>query len=135
MSSVPDEIVLQANGIAKRYPGTVALDAINFRAYRGKVNVVIGENGAGKSTLMRILAGVEAPDEGELLLDGAAVVISSPRDAARYGIAIVHQELSVLPNLDIAENVFAGREPTMAGIVVDRGTRAQPCSRSNSRSD
>jgi erythritol transport system ATP-binding protein len=116
------EIVLQANGVTKRYPGTVALDAINFRAYRGKVNVLIGENGAGKSTLMRILAGVETPDEGELVLDGSPVRICSPRDAARHRIAIVHQELSILSNMDIAENVFAGREPTRAGVVVDRGT-------------
>jgi erythritol transport system ATP-binding protein len=122
VSSARSDVVLQANGIVKRYPGTVALDAITFRAYRDKVNVVIGENGAGKSTLMRILAGVEIPDEGELLLDGRAVVIRSPREAAGYGIAIVHQELSILANLDIAENVFAGREPTMAGVVVDRGT-------------
>lgn len=122
MSTAGSDIVLQATGITKRYPGTLALDAINFRAYRGKVNVLIGENGAGKSTLMRILAGVETPDKGELRLNGSAVLIRTPREAARHGIAIVHQELSILSNMNIAENVFAGREPTTAGVVVDRAT-------------
>ena len=125
MSAGANDIALQATGVTKRYPGTLALDAIDFRAYRGKVNVLIGENGAGKSTLMRILAGVETPDEGELLLNGSRVVIQSPRDAARHGIAIVHQELSILSNMDIAENVFAGREPTLGGVVVDRASEDQ----------
>src|SRR5436305_9083468 len=96
VSATASDVVLQATSITKRYPGTLPLDAINFRAYRGKVNVLIGENGAGKSTLMRILAGVETPDEGELLLEGCPVLIRSPREAARLGIAIVHQELSIL---------------------------------------
>jgi erythritol transport system ATP-binding protein len=122
VSAPASDIVLQATGIIKRYPGTLALDSINFRAYRGKVNVLIGENGAGKSTLMRILAGVEIPDAGEILLNGSPVIIRSPRDAARHGIAIVHQELSILSNMNIAENVFAGREPTTAGVVVDRAS-------------
>lgn len=120
MSENASYIVLQATGVTKRYPGTLALDAIDFRAHRGQVNVVIGENGAGKSTLMRILSGVETPDEGKLLLNGSPVVIQSPRDAARHGIAIVHQELSIMSNMDIAENIFAGREPTIAGLLVDR---------------
>ena len=112
MSLSESDVILHARAITKRYPGTLALDAIDFRAYRGKVNVVIGENGAGKSTLMRILAGAETPDSGDLLINGSSVVIRSPRDAARHDIAIVHQELSILANMDIAENVFAGREPS-----------------------
>jgi erythritol transport system ATP-binding protein len=112
-------IIIEGRRIAKRYPGTVALDAVDFRVYRNQVNVLIGENGAGKSTLMRILAGVEKPDEGELLLDGAHVAFDSPRAAARQGIAIVHQELSVLPNLNLTENVFAGRELVRSGVFVD----------------
>src|SRR5207244_4250477 len=99
-------------------------DSVSFRAYRNQVNVLIGENGAGKSTLMRILAGVEAADDGELQLDGSAILVRSPREAAAHGISIVHQELSVLANLDIGENIFAGREPVTAGIVVDRVTEA-----------
>ncbi|HET7102589.1 MAG TPA: ATP-binding cassette domain-containing protein, partial [Terracidiphilus sp.] len=103
-------VILEARGVTKTYPGTVALDGVTFRAYRNMVNVLIGENGAGKSTLMRILAGVEVPDQGKLLLDDLPLVLRSPRDAASHGISIVHQELSVLPNLDLADNVFAGRE-------------------------
>jgi len=120
MSATSSSVILEAHGITRRYPGTLALDEVDYRAYRGQVNVLIGENGAGKSTLMRILSGVERPDEGRLLLDGAQLTLRSPREAARHGIAIVHQELSVLPNLDLADNLFAGRELVRAGVLVDR---------------
>lgn len=113
-------VILEARSVTRRYPGTVALDRVDFRVYRNQVNVLIGENGAGKSTLMRILAGVERQDEGHLMLEGAEISLHSPRDAARNGIAIVHQELSVLPNLDLADNIFAGRELTQARILVQR---------------
>jgi erythritol transport system ATP-binding protein len=114
------DVILEVRNITKRYPGTVALNDVTFRAYRDKVNVLIGENGAGKSTLMRILAGVETSDEGQLLLDGSFIRVRSPREAASLGIAIVHQELSVLPNLDITENIFAGRELVRSAFIVDR---------------
>jgi len=120
MSTASSSVILEARAITKRYPGTIALDAVDFRAYRNQVNVLIGENGAGKSTLMRILAGVEEPDEGQLLLDGEQIALRSPREAARHGIAIVHQELSVLPYLDLADNIFAGRELVRAGLLVNR---------------
>lgn len=113
-------VVLESRAVTKRYPGTLALDAVHFRAYRNQVNVLIGENGAGKSTLMRILAGVESQDEGDLFLDGTRIVLRSPREAAQHGIAIVHQELSVLPNLNLADNIFAGRELVRSGVFVDR---------------
>jgi len=118
--SVDGDVILEARGIGKRYPGNVALDAVDFRVHRNAVNVLIGENGAGKSTLMRILAGVEQPDSGSILLDGSAIALRSPRDAATHGISIVHQELSVMPNLDISENVFAGREMLRGHTLVDR---------------
>ena len=117
------DIILEARAITKRYPGTVALDGVTFRVHRNQVNVLIGENGAGKSTLMRILAGVETADEGELLLDRVPIVVRSPREAAAHGISIVHQELSVLPNFDISENVFAGREPVKNWMFVDRASQ------------
>jgi len=113
-------LVLEARNIVKRYPGQVALNDVTFRAYAGCINVLIGENGAGKSTLMRILSGVETPDSGEIFLNGSAVQITSPRDAAQHGIAIVHQELAVLANLDVSENIFLGREMTSIGLLVDR---------------
>jgi erythritol transport system ATP-binding protein len=118
--SAPD-IILEARSTTKRYPGTIALDRVTFRARRNQVNVLIGENGAGKSTLMRVLAGVETADEGGLLLDGVPVVVRSPREAAALGISIVHQELSVLPNLDISDNIFAGRELVKSVVFTDRG--------------
>jgi erythritol transport system ATP-binding protein len=118
-------VILEARSITRRYPGTIAVDRVDFRVYRNQVNVLIGENGAGKSTLMRILAGVEQPDEGQLLLEGAEIALRSPRDATRQGIAIVHQELSVLPNLDLADNVFAGRELSRAGILINRSLEEQ----------
>jgi len=120
MTMSSPSLVLEARNIVKRYPGQLALNDVTFRAYAGCVNVLIGENGAGKSTLMRILSGVESPDSGEILLHGAPVRIASPRDATEQGIAIVHQELSVLTNLDVSENIFLGREMTSAGFLVDR---------------
>jgi erythritol transport system ATP-binding protein len=93
---------------------------VTFRVHRNQVNVLIGENGAGKSTLMRILAGVEAAETGQLLLEGTPIRVRSPREAADLGISIVHQELSVLSNLDVSENIFAGRERTKAGFFIDR---------------
>jgi erythritol transport system ATP-binding protein len=114
------KIIFEARNVVKRYPGNIALAGITYRVFRNQVNVLIGENGAGKSTLMRILAGVEKADESALFLEGERVSIRSPRDAARHGIAIVHQELAVLPNLDISENIFAGRELTLGGSIIDR---------------
>src|SRR5580658_1478052 len=114
MNQAQPDIVLEARNVTKRYPGNIALDRVTFRVHRNQVNVLIGENGAGKSTLMRILAGAETADEGRLLLNGEPIAVRSPRDATRHGISIVHQELSVLPNLDISENIFAGRELTRA---------------------
>lgn len=120
MSPSANEIILEARSITRRYPGTVALNDVTFRVHRNQVNVLIGENGAGKSTLMRILAGVETADSGDILLDGTSICVRSPREAAELGISIVHQELSVLPNLDISENVFAGREQVKAAVLLDR---------------
>jgi erythritol transport system ATP-binding protein len=118
-------LFLEAHKIVKRYPGNVALDHVDIRLYRGAVNVLIGENGAGKSTLMRILSGVESCDAGTILIEGLPITLRSPRDAAALGIAIVHQELSVLPNLAVSENIFAGRERTRAGFIDRRAQEKQ----------
>ena len=98
-------------GICKRFPGVVALDGVTVEIGKGEVLALCGENGAGKSTLMKILGGVYQPDEGEILVDGQPVKISHVNDAMKYGIAFIHQELNVLDNLDVAANVFLGREP------------------------
>jgi erythritol transport system ATP-binding protein len=108
--ALPADTVLEARDVVQKYGGITALKGVTYRVQRGKVNVLIGENGAGKSTLMRILAGVERPFSGDVLLDGRLVTFRRSADAARQGIAMVHQELNALPNLDIAENIFAGRE-------------------------
>jgi len=115
MSAPP---LLEMAGISKRFPGVVALDGVNLHVGRGEVVALVGENGAGKSTLMKILGGVHQPDAGEIHLDGQPVKIHNVNDANRYGIAFIHQELNVLDNLDVAANVFLGREPlNILGLV------------------
>jgi erythritol transport system ATP-binding protein len=104
------EVVLRAEGVSKVFGGTVALNGVDFNVYRGKVNAVVGENGAGKSTLMGIVAGVHEPTTGRILLDGAEITLSSPREAGEHGIRLIHQELLLFPNLSVAENIFAGSE-------------------------
>ena len=112
--------IMVAEKITKRFPGTVALDAVDFTVYAGAVNVLVGENGAGKSTLMKILAGVDRPTAGRLLLDGSPIEFKSTREAAHAGIGIIFQELNLYPNLSISENIFVARELTRAGIVRHR---------------
>ena len=114
------QIVLEALGMTKMYGAQIALKDVTFRVRRCAVNVLIGENGAGKSTLMRLLAGAEQASAGEIVMDGHVLHLRSPRDAAAAGIEIVHKELSVLDNLNVAENIFAGRELVHAGILVDQ---------------
>ncbi|WP_413738785.1 sugar ABC transporter ATP-binding protein [Sodalis sp. RH21] len=109
MSEKPD-IILRATGITMLYPGTLALDNVDYNVYRGKVNVIIGENGAGKSTLMNVLAGVQRPTSGQILLNGEPVSFGNTREAAAKGIGMVHQELNLSENLNVAENIFLGRE-------------------------
>jgi erythritol transport system ATP-binding protein len=111
------DVVVLAEKISKRYPGTLALDEVDFSVYKSAVNVLIGENGAGKSTLMKILAGADPPTSGRILLDGVPVEFKSTREAAHAGIGIIFQELELFPNLSISENIFIGREITRGGIV------------------
>ncbi len=106
----PANAVMRATGIRKVFPGTVALDDVDFEVHEAKVNVLVGENGAGKSTLMKILAGIELPTSGQLELNGMPLTLHGPRDAMANGIGIVHQELNLFPNLSVAENIFVGHE-------------------------
>jgi erythritol transport system ATP-binding protein len=119
------DIILKARHITKVFPGTLALDKVDFNVYRGKVNVLVGENGAGKSTLMKILAGVQQATEGQLLLDGQEIHIKSITDAERHGIGIIHQELNLFPNLSVTENIFMAREIKKNGIVIDQATQKE----------
>ena len=121
--STPD-VILRAEAITKRYPGATALDRVDFNVRRGKVNVLIGENGAGKSTLVKIIAGVKRADSGRLLLDGEELQLHSNRDADRYSIGMIHQELNLCPNLTVAENIFLARERTRHGVIDTAGQEA-----------
>lgn len=107
----PNELILlSAREIIKSYDGIHALKGVNFDIQRGKVTTLFGENGAGKSTLMKILAGVEAPTSGKINLDGQHVSFASSTAARNHGISIIHQELSLAPNLNVRDNIFMGRE-------------------------
>src|SRR5919112_1923975 len=114
--------ILQMRAIDKRFIGVHALKGVSLEVSEGEVVALLGENGAGKSTLMKVLGGVHQPDSGEVTIDGAPVRIASVSDATRYGVAFIHQELNVLDNLDVAANVYLGREPTYGGPLrlVDR---------------
>jgi ribose transport system ATP-binding protein len=114
----PHDIVMEARGISKRFPGVLALDNANFKVYAGKVNAIVGENGAGKSTLMNILSGACTEYEGHIVLCGKMVAFANTIDARNAGISMIHQELQLVPHLSIAENVFLGREHvTHAGLI------------------
>lgn len=106
----PSPVVLEGRKIVKNYGGTRALKGVDFQIRPGTVTTLFGENGAGKSTLMRILSGVEQPTSGEIYLDGQPVVFDSTTDATEKGISIIHQELSLAPNLSVRDNIFMGRE-------------------------
>jgi len=113
--------LLEMRGITKRFPGVLALDSVSLKVGHGEVVALVGENGAGKSTLMRILDGVHQPDSGKILLDGNPVRIRNVHDAIQLGIAFIHQELNTLDNLDVAANVFLGREPVNALGLINSG--------------
>ena len=113
--------LLEVRGITKRFPGVVALNNVSIAVRAGEVLAVIGENGAGKSTLMKILAGVQAPDEGQLILEGKPIVLPDCRTAMDHGIVLIHQELNLADNLSVAANISLGREPrTSLGFIDHR---------------
>jgi ribose transport system ATP-binding protein len=107
-----DGLLVEMDAIYKDFPGVHALRGCRFDLRRGEVHALVGENGAGKSTLMKILAGVYRRDAGRIRLRGSDTEIASPRAAQQLGISIIHQELSLMPNLTVAQNIFIGREPT-----------------------
>ncbi len=111
---------LRMRGVEKHFGGVYALRGVDFDLAAGEVHVLLGENGAGKSTLMNILSGVLAPDGGSIEVDGTAVRFGSPRDAQAAGIAMIHQELDLVPGLDIAANLFLGHEALTVVGTLDR---------------
>ena len=115
-----DATVLEAVGVSKSFGGIAALADVDFDLRAGEVHALVGENGAGKSTLMKILAGVHVEYDGVIRLAGAPVKFAGVQDAERAGVAIIHQELDLVPELTAADNIFLGREPLIAGTIVDR---------------
>lgn len=104
-------------GISKRFPGVIALNNVSLEVYPGEIVALVGENGAGKSTLMKTLGGIHQPDEGTIKINGETVTIQNVNDSMGLGIGFIHQELNVFPNLDVAANVFLGREPLSGGLL------------------
>ena len=111
MPEAVGDLLVEMDGISKDFPGVQALRSCRFELRRGEIHALVGENGAGKSTLMKILAGVYRRDAGRIRLNGADVDIPTPRAAQQLGISIIHQELSLMPHLTAAQNIFIGREP------------------------
>jgi ABC-type sugar transport system ATPase subunit len=119
--------VLELRNVSKRFPGVRALTDVSLAVERGQVHALLGGNGAGKSTVVNLIGGVFHPDAGEILFDGAPVRFRDPRDAVAQGVAVIHQELTLVPGLSVAENLFLGRLPRRAGMVdwreLRRGSR------------
>ena len=111
--------ILNMVNISKSFAGVHALRAVSFDLLPGEVHAILGENGAGKSTLIKVITGVHRPDSGEIFLDGQPITFTDPRHAREHGIAAIYQEPSLFPDLDIAENIFVGRQPTARGGRVD----------------
>jgi rhamnose transport system ATP-binding protein len=113
------EYILELKNISKSFSGVEVLHEVSFALRPGEVHALLGENGAGKSTLVKIITGVHQPDKGEILLNGEPVHFSDARESRLAGIAAIYQELSLFPDLDVAENIFAGRQPLASGKRVD----------------
>ncbi len=113
-----DAPLLALRGVTKRFEGVTALDGVDFELRSGEIHALLGENGAGKSTLIKVLGGIHVPEAGRIWFEGQPAAIRSVADANRYGIRIIHQELSLAPNLTVAENIYLGREPHRAGWLL-----------------
>ncbi|HTO29373.1 MAG TPA: ATP-binding cassette domain-containing protein, partial [Devosia sp.] len=118
--------LLEISHARKEFPGVVALDDVSLQLRRGTVHALMGENGAGKSTLMKIIAGIYVPDSGRVTLRGVDIELKSPLDALENGIAMIHQELNLMPFMTVAENIWIRREPlTRFGFVDHRQLNRQ----------
>ena len=117
-----NKYVVEMKNIVKRFPGVLALDHVNFQLRPAEVDVLLGENGAGKSTLIKVLSGAYLAEEGKIYIDGQKVDIRSPHAAIKKGLRFIHQELSLVKDIDIARNMFLGIEPMRPGMpgVIDQ---------------
>lgn len=123
MTTKNDDFILKAEHITMRFPGVVALDNVNLYVRKGAVHALMGENGAGKSTLMKVLIGINHPQEGTLEFKGQKIKLENPHDALNAGIAMIHQELSPIPEMTVYENIYLGREETSGFWVKDNVAR------------
>jgi ribose transport system ATP-binding protein len=121
-SSASKQPLLQVRQVTKSFPGVRALKGVDLTVYSGEIHALVGENGAGKSTLMKILSGAYRPDSGEILLDGQPMHFNSPHQARGAGVGIIYQELTIAPNLTVAENVFLGSEERRLGFLTNRSS-------------
>jgi ribose transport system ATP-binding protein len=119
------DVILEIRDVTKSFGPVMALKSMQLKVRRGRVHTILGENGAGKSTLMKILAGVYQPTSGSIVLGGAPYAPADPQEAAKAGLAIVFQELSLCNNMTVAENILATREPATAGFINDRALVAK----------
>ena len=115
--SIGDRPIIELRGVSKNYGFVKAVTNVDLSIYGGEVVALVGDNGAGKSTLVKVLAGFHQPDSGEILVSGKPMVLSDPADAHRQGLATVFQDLALVEALDVARNMFLGREPTKFGLV------------------
>ena len=118
-------LALEMRGITKRFPGVVANDHVDFQLEQGEIHALLGENGAGKTTLMHILYGLSRPDEGEIVVHGVPVYLTSPSDAVAHGIGMVHQHFMLVPVLTVTENIILGQEDARWGPFLDLRQAAQ----------
>jgi erythritol transport system ATP-binding protein len=125
VDAVPVPMPMRAEHVTKVFPGTTALEDVTFDVHEGQVNVLVGENGAGKSTLMKILAGVEQPTRGRVLMDGEPVHLPSVTAATAHGVGIIFQELNLCPNLSVLDNLFLAQEQTRGPVIDRKAQRAR----------
>jgi ribose transport system ATP-binding protein len=118
---MPDDLILDMNGIWKSYPGVSVFEGFDFDLRKGEIHCICGENGAGKSTLIKILSGAHSPDRGTLYFEGKKVENLSPHSAMQMGIQTIYREHNLFPLLNVVENLFAGSEIT-AGLMINKGT-------------
>ena len=119
MNKKQKELAIEVKGITKSYPGVVANKSVDFTVKKGEIHALVGENGAGKSTLMKILYGIEQPDEGEVSVNGNVVEINKVDAAIKLGIGMVHQEFHLVPSFTAAENIGLGEEPRNSNGLIN----------------
>lgn len=122
MENKQENVILEFDNISKTFPGVLALDKVSFKVKKGEVHGLVGENGAGKSTLIKILCGIYNADSGRILINGDVAQISDPQHSQAYGIKVMHQEISVLPNMTVAENMMINDIPRKGRVFMDRRT-------------